>query len=460
MAEINNEFIEELFKAAISNKTTFDILKKHLKYSHLPTEAYKNVWKNILTFNELENKLPTIGILAQDLEGLKDKELKLDCKYILANIKKKRVENVHDELLKKFEDYVKEADFVALYSKVKDIYQEDQKKAISYMAKHSEIINSFSLKDGVYDRVFNDFEKRQIERSKKEPDHNDERISSGIHELDYYIRGGFKKGTSFLTLGRSGTGKSTFLRWVALSAARVGKRVVLFSLEGLREETLDAIDSAWTSTPLEDMEFGKLQQHKIKDINKSLKSLLDNGGEIFVHSNEGFDSMSIEQANAVVHDITKIYGKVDMVLFDYLELFTIGQVGIIKDSSGERRRREMIANAIVDIAVEHKCVTGSATQATDIPPNVYNNPEFVLTRSHASEFKGVIKPFSYFITINQTDDEYEEGMCRLYCDKFRKHRSGQTINIFQRMDINRFYDSNKTLKFFWDKDIKRKKDEA
>jgi replicative DNA helicase len=460
MSDINNEFIEELFKASITNKNTFDILKKHLSYSHLPTEAYKTVWKNIITFYEVENKLPTIGILSQSLEGLKQKDLKLDCKYILANVKKSKVENVHDELLSKFEDYVKEVDFVNLYTKVKDIYQENQKAAITYMAKHSEIINSFSLKDGVYDRVFADFEKRQSERVKKDPELNDERIPSGIHELDYYIRGGWKKGTSFLFLGRSGTGKSTFLRWCAISAARMGKRVVLFSLEGLREETLEAIDSAWTSTPIEDMEYGRLQVHKINDIKKSLKNLLDTGGEIFVHSNEGFDALSMEQANTIVHDIRKIYGDVDMVLFDYLELFMIGGTGNIKDSSGERRRREMIANKITDMAVEHRCVTGSATQASDIAPNIYNNPEFVLTRSHASEFKGVIKPFSYFITINQTDDEYEDGVCRLYCDKFRKHRSGQMLSIFQRMDINRFYDSNRTLKVFWDKEIKRKKNEA
>jgi replicative DNA helicase len=243
MPELSNTFIDELFKAAISNKSTLEVFVKHLDYEHLPTEAYKTIWKEIKTFYELEGKLPTVGIIAQSLEGISNKEVKLDCRHVLASIKKAKVDNLHEELINTFEIYKKEVDFVSLYSEVSEIYNQDRERAIKYMARKSEEISNFSIKDGTYDRVFADFSKRQIERKKKDPDNYDERIPTGIHELDYYTRGGFKKGTSFLFLGRSGTGKSTLLRWVAINAARLGKRVVLFSLEGLREETLEAIDS-------------------------------------------------------------------------------------------------------------------------------------------------------------------------------------------------------------------------
>jgi hypothetical protein len=166
--------------------------------------------------------------------------------------------------------------------------------------------------------------------------------------------------------------------------------------------------------------------------------------------------MTIEQANNTVHEIRKLYGTVDMILFDYLELFETERAKATRDQSGERRRREIIANKITDMAIEHRCVTGTATQANDIPPNMYNNENFVLTRTNVSEFKGVIKPFSYFITINQTDDESEQNVARLYNDKFRKHKAGQTVFLYQRLDIGRFYDSNKTLKYLWDANNKRK----
>lgn len=456
MAELNNNFIEELLKASITNRSTMDVLIKHLDYSNLPTEAYKTLWKEINTFYNLEGKLPTIGILNQNIEGLRDKEVKLDCRHILASMKKLKIENVHEELLNNFEAYKKENEFVKLYNEVSELYENDQAKAIKFMALESSKISNFSIKDGSYDAVFRDFNKRQADRKAKDPDLYDERINSGIHELDFYIRGGWKLGTSFIITGRSGTGKSTFLRWCAIAAARMGKRVVLFSLEGLKEETLEALDSAWTSTPLEQMEFGTLEVHKVKDIEKSLRDIIANGGEIYVHSSEGFDGMSIEQANNTVNEIKKLYGEIDMILFDYLELFEINSIGMGRDNN-ERRRREKIANKITDMAIEHRAVTGTATQATDIPPNLYNNENFVITRSNISEFKGVVKPFSYHLTINQTEDELEQNVSRLYCDKFRKHRSGQIIHLFQRMDINRYYDSGKTLKFLWDKEAKKKK---
>jgi hypothetical protein len=204
------------------------------------------------------------------------------------------------------------------------------------------------------------------------------------------------------------------------------------------------------------MEFGKLQKHKLKEIEKSLKGVLSNGGEIFVHNPESFESMTIQQARNTSLDIIKTHGPVDLILFDYLEIFDVEGTNSSKDGSGERRRREIIANKITDIAIECRCATGAATQATDIPPNVFNNPDFVMTRTNISEFKGVIKPFSYFLTINQTDDESEQEVSRIFCDKFRKHRAGQTIHIFQKLDINRFYDSSRTLKFLWDKNSNRK----
>jgi hypothetical protein len=102
-------------------------------------------------------------------------------------------------------------------------------------------------------------------------------------------------------------------------------------------------------------------------------------------------------------------------------------------------------------------VTGSVTQAVDIIPQKYEDPDFVLTRSDVSEFKGVIKPFSYFFTLNQTSDEKEQGVNRIYCDKFRYHPDGQIIKVCQAMNIGRFYDSQRTLKVFWDSAMKKKK---
>jgi len=58
-----------------------------------------------------------------------------------------------------------------------------------------------------------------------------ERISSGLAELDNLVGGGLDRGTSNLILGPAGSGKSTIALRFALSAAQQGKRVAMYSFE-------------------------------------------------------------------------------------------------------------------------------------------------------------------------------------------------------------------------------------
>jgi len=97
----------------------------------------------------------------------------------------------------------------------------------------------------------------------------------------------------------------------------------------------------------------------------------------------------------------------------------------------------------------------ATTQANDIRPERFNNPDFVMTRSEISEFKGLIRPFSVFFSLNQTFDEYEAGVCRIYIDKLRKYKSGMTLKIYQSLTNSRFYDSHRTLSGFWDANNKK-----
>ena len=99
----------------------------------------------------------------------------------------------------------------------------------------------------------------------------------------------------------------------------------------------------------------------------------------------------------------------------------------------------------------------AAIQANDIKPEKWDSPDYVMTRSDIGEHKGALKPFSYFCTFNQTVDEYNNGIMRIHNDKFRKYKAGQTFKIAQSMRNARFYDSQRTLNFFWDEKTKSPK---
>lgn len=443
-------FVVELYKSCLTDSKVLDICRTHLQYTYLESDAQKKLFKYVFDYCDVQNVLPTPGIIAQAFHADSD---------VLAFLKQVKDTTLQhkdrDNIISSFEEFIRKSKFVALFNSAHDLYQEGkQDEAISLVAQESIEIVDFQIKDSYYTTVFKDYEERSIERERVADDNinlND-KMPFGIRELDEITYGGIKRGTSALFLGQSGKGKTTVLRWLGIANARIGKRVVHFQIEGSKEECLEGYDAAWTASKLRDFEirdFGQTSSELKKKILKARKDILANNGEIYIYAAESFDSMTIEQCRDIVIDIEKVTGKVDLIIFDYLEILdTKKKFG--KTESSERKRREFIANKITDLGIELKAATATATQANDISPQDLKNPDFVMTRHHISEFKGTLKPFSYFLTINMTPDEERSDICRLYCDKFRRHPGGQTVMIAQKKDIGRFYDHERTMKDFYD----------
>lgn len=449
MEQLTGDFLVEFFKSCITTRAILDLGVEHIKENFLPTDAHSRIWKNIVNIYKLNEEMPTIGVLAERVKGDTDAE------SLLVEIKNCNITNKKELILNQLASFIKEMRFKELYKKIGGLYNEEKRdEAIQIMAAESEAIYKFNFSQDTYSTVFGQFEERMSERRLNAVNMDTSKVPTGIHPLDHYTRGGLSAGTSFLALARSGVGKSTLLRWLGLHAARLGYRVVHFQAEGTEREAMDAYDAAWTSVNLEDMEMGNIPSAKKMRIQRVREDIMGKKGEIYVVASEQFDSMYLEDCREHLIEIEKNIGKVHLALFDYLEIFaTKGKY--FNSETGERKRREDVANKITNMATEFKLVSATATQANDIKPEKWNNPDYVMTRSDISEFKGALKPFSYFITLNQTMDEYDAGVMRIYNDKFRKYKSGQTFRLFQSRDNSRFYDSKRTLESFWDENSKR-----
>lgn len=447
--QLDQQFLLELYKGCLTSKSFLEVIIKHLKFHYIPEESFKKIFEKIVQDYELLNIIPTIGSLTQYFSQSSNPEEAV--LKILLKIKNISIIDQKEAILSTFEKFIINAMFHDLYRKIGTLHNEGkQDKAIQLLAEQSPLIASFSIRDSAYTTVYKDYNARQVDRKAKVKDINSSKVPFGIHALDYYTRGGMNKGTSTLFLGRSGAGKSTLLRWIGMNAARSGFRVVHFQGEGTEAEALDAYDAGWTSVNLEDIEFGVIPHEKIKAIEKAHRDILATGGEIFVKASETFEDLTINEAKDILEDIEKIHGKVHLIIFDYLEIFGI-KGKYFNSETGERKRREDLANKMTNIAVAFDCPVASATQANDIKPEKYNNNEFVMTRSDISEFKGAVKPFSNFITLNQTDDEAENGIMRLWIDKLRKYKKPfKAISIAQSLNNSRFYDAKKSLELFWD----------
>lgn len=446
--QLHFDFLNELFKQCFRKKEIIEICSKHLKYQYLPKESYKKILKSILNYYNLNNSLPTFGILAQQFQD------DVDVLDSLADIKNAGLIN-QDILLRQFETFIKQSTFINVYDQLSDIYNSgDKEKAYELLRECGEKLHTFSVYENTqyYEEIFANFDVRNRDRI-LHAELNDilkTKIPTGIDELDAAMMGGLDVTDTILFLAQSGIGKTKLLRWLGISAARRGFKVLHIQAEGSKEECLRGYDSTWIGVTNQLVDSGITETQKLRKIRKAVLDIKGKGGDIYVHAYEQFGSPDLKGVRQVLLDIEKIYGKVDLIILDYLELFNPGDGK--KYGTGneqERERRRALGRGIKNLAIEFNTRIATATQASNVDPKLSNDKNFVMTRHNISEFKNAVEPFSGFITLNQTRDEKMANTMRLYVDKFRNYQSGQTIKIKQNYSHDRFYDRKETLEQFY-----------
>ena len=177
-------------------------------------------------------------------------------------------------------------------------------------------------------------------------------------------------------------------------------------------------------------------------------------GEIFIEAFEKFGGISTNGLKQSIKEMKKLYGDIDLVCIDYLELCDL-EDGVNYGPSMERFRQQKIAQHFKEIAMEENVVVATVTQASNLASDLKNDSSFVMTREYLAEDKGKIRAFDYFYTLNQTIDEKkhknEKGeyasVIRIYEDKIRDYPSGEVVTIVTNFKRSRFYDKARTLEY-------------
>lgn len=443
---LTTDFIAELFAVAFRKRMVFDIVRQYLKFSYLQTEQDKKIFQWCVKRYDSTGQLPSIGQLQQQfseddktlerIETISEIEVDEDSRY--------------EGLIDMFEEFVRKMKFLDANDKIADLYNAGKKEqAYSAFVKYADEFNKFSIKDAKFETVFNDFPMRQIRRQSE--DYNFRfKVPTGIDEIDYRLgsnNGGPESGECVLWLGDSGSGKSQALVHLGVTAARQGYRVAHFQLEGTKEQCLNRYDAAWTGTLYQDVKIGNIPPKKLEVTQRIIKKLCKN--DIIVSSEETFNAKTLVDVRRELVEMEKIYGKIHVIIIDYLELLEVGD-GHNYSPGEERFRQAKLAKGMKMLAMEFNAVVHTATQSSNIPEEQKQDPEFVITRAQLSEDKGKIRPFDIFITLNQTRDEHKSDIMRLNTDKIRDYRNGDPIHICTNFDYARFYDRKRTLNMDWE----------
>lgn len=451
---INNtlasNFVTELLAIALNKRTIFDIVRQYMKFSYFQIESEKKLWQWVTNRYDKTGRIPTIGQIQQQFS---EDESVLEKVAEISDVEIDE-ENVGSEevILDTFERFIKKMKFLEANDKITDYYNQGKKdQAWDMFVKYADEFSKFSIQDAKFETVFGDFAKRQAQRQSE--DYNFRfKIPTGIDEVDYRLggeTGGPETGECVLWLGDSGAGKSQVLVHCGVSAARQGHRVAHFQLEGTKEQCLNRYDAAWTGTLYSEVKLGNIPAKKM-EVSKRIINKLKRS-DIIVSSEETFNAKTLVDVRRELKEMEKSYGKIDVIIIDYLELLEVGD-GHNYSPSEERFRQAKLAKGMKMLAMEFNAVVHTATQSSNIPEECKNDPEFVITRAQLSEDKGKIRPFDIFITINQTRDEMKEEIMRLHTDKLRDYKNGDPIHICNNFAYARFYDRKRTMEMDWDSD--------
>lgn len=448
--QLSDSFLDELFKLCFYKKDVLDIVTQHLQYSYIPLElkGYKMILKALTSHFKTTNNIPSLGKVAQDNQNEA-------VTSILERLQKINLPDTEETLIT-LEKYIKRVRFQQLYIKVADLYNEDkQEEAINLQAEESVKIVNFCLKQDTdyFADVFENFSDRDDHRFQNyhaNLGNTLKKVPFGIDYIDAHTDGGSEEGETDCFLGRSGSGKTKWLRYRGVSAARRGLRVLHIQGEGSKEECMDGYDATWTAIYKRELKRGDIDPIKFKKLDKIIRDIKNKNGGIKVKAFEQFDTATMRDVRQAVLDYIKVVGHPPhLIILDYLELFDPGDGKRYSTSTdGEKMRREASARKFKNICNEFGCRGATATQANDISPNDYNRIDWVMTRHNVSGAKGLIDSFSYFFTWNVASDEYKNKTGRLYVDKMREYEAQQVIRIATAFDRDRFYDRTRTLDLF------------
>lgn len=443
----------ELFKLMFLDKNITKIACDNLTYQHIPKEwvGYKFIFREVVDQFLKKDSIPSLGAIAQKFSTNEE------VLEIIDEIKEAQVVD-RDTVIDQLQSYIQQTEFEILSKKVHDLYNEGKKdEAIKLNAEESKRINEISLRKsgGNFVEVFAGFNERRKQRAKEKSSFEDReekrKVTLGIDALDEITHGGLEPGDTLMWIARSGVGKSFCLRWHGFSAAMAGESVLHIQLEGGVDMCVDRYDQMWTHQSFPDIRNGDYSQADEELLQKVIRDCKQFRKEISVYGFKRFGEASVVDIRNLCIDYYKIYGHYPRVLVvDSLDLLKTGESKKLDyDPEYKKEKLQKCAQRLKDLAVEFNMVVCTATQASNVPMEIWNNIDKVIDRSYTEGDKTLVKPFSFVFTINQTREEKDENQMRVFIDKLRDHKdTNAIITIATDYDHGKFYHVRRTKELY------------
>lgn len=447
MAKDNNnnvlteDFLFELYYSCFQYDYVCNLVVEHMKKEYLPAKDFQSLQTILTKYWQEHKSAPTLNIITQVVSMNKE------AKSLVNDIKDCAEGSEPEIILEQFENYLRQVKFQITYKEIGELYaKNDKDKAMELLQSFAKWQNEFSLKQNSFIDVIETFESRFRRNREK---HNQESKLKPIcrfyiDALDEMNNGRDLRGQLTCFLAATGVGKSHAARWIGKSASQMdGLNVLHFQLEGSEQEVTDAYSASLVSCSTQRYSTGTIRDRDLEEMVKMVKAV---SGTIKVKSFPKFSNqVSTMDIKNGISEYKKIYGtSPDVVIIDSMDLL-VDSSGRRWSEGGERHKRIAVANDLKDLAGDENVWMVVTYQATIENREWLNDEKNVLTEYNCAEAKGLSRPMTHLITLNQSSNEMKENTMRLNVAKSRFFKKGEPFKIATNYDNEIFYDRVRTL---------------
>ena len=443
----SKDYTQDLIAVAFASKRNMAILDEFLEEDFLPDEASLEAWREMRREFEVTGRCPQVGVVIERL-GKKNRSGRYDDVVdFLSEVRRHRGFIDEQSIMAEFGRAIKEWRFVRLYAQMAERYSsEDTEAVMDEFAAAAVEISGLKVDADDGSQIFAGFAERQ-RRREAEPDRQVS-LRYGLRMLDDITRGGALTGELEHWLAVSGGGKSTALVERGVRIAMQGHDVLHVQLEGTEDQCQAKYDANWTGVEQHYFRYRNFSDAHVSEalgqaVSRGPKTISEGWGEIHLHVESKFGGMSTRQLYALVSRHLDRHPRTKAVIVDYAELLTKPEG---RFESNEVGRLIAVERDLKNIAAEFDVLVVTASQTNAIPSERTNDPNFHIDRYSIGKSKQIIEATSYFYTINATQDERGRGEARIWIEKLREGRAGQSVRIKQDLAKGRFWDNQLSLR--------------
>ena len=386
-----------------------------LKPDYFDFPAYKNVFLGVRNYYDKYRKLPSDGVLPDfinaSVSGAADAGIDYENTLAEINTIDKSCLGDREFLLDTVEEFARQKAMDGAVRKAMVILNEE-----GDIAEVEELVKNALLVNRNVDVGQDYFEEVQARLLRSYQENNERKISTVFTTHDRHLEGGLAAKELAIVVAPPGVGKSLYLVNQGAHAIYEGKNVLYVSLEMSQDKIAGRFDSVLTEIRNADLKKPHAQL-KLKDRLKEVKTKT-NGRLIIKEFPTGASNVNQLRALLVQLRLHKDFVP-DLIIVDYLELLRPNRL-----IESEYQAQQRIAEELRGLAVEHKCLVWTASQTNRQARRVA-----IITDAELGDSYGKIRPADWVISLNQTQEEYDEGQMRVFVIKARDSKQHYLINV-------------------------------